>query len=141
MTGMLSPQADLRPPMRPPWDAYFLTIATAVSARADCRRAQHGAIIVKGHRIVATGYNGSAAGGGSCLAGECPRGLKGPEHAGHERGNHDYSDCISLHAEQNAIAYASRSDTEGAWIYITGPPCDMCSKLIRAAGITKVIHG
>jgi dCMP deaminase len=125
---------------RPSWNEYFLSIAAVVATRADCRRAQCGAVIVKDHRIVSTGYNGSPSGGPSCLAGECPRGLKTlRELPGFAQGNHDYSDCVSLHAEQNAIAYASRFDTHGATLYSTTPPCDMCSKLIKAAGITEVI--
>ena len=123
---------------RPGWDAYFLGIARSVAARADCRRAQHGAVIVNDRRIVSTGYNGSPSGGASCLAGECPRGLI--TKADLPPNTADYSNCIALHAEQNAIAYASRADTFGAVIYITGPPCDMCSKLIAAAGIADVIY-
>lgn len=129
---------------RPSWDAYFLDIARAVSARADCSRAQHGAVIVKDRRIVATGYNGSPAGGPSCLAGDCPRGrLSRKEEPGVSLGgvgSNDYSNCIALHAEQNAIAYAARNDTEGATLYITGKPCDMCSKLIAAAGIARIVR-
>lgn len=120
---------------RPGWDAYFLAIAASVSARADCTRAQHGAVIVKDRRIVSTGYNGSPAGGASCLAGECPRGRLSKDEL---PSNHaDYSNCIALHAEQNAIAYTRE---HGDTIYITGEPCDMCSKLIKAAGIERVVH-
>lgn len=128
---------------RPPWDSYFLDIARAVAARGDCRRAQHGAVIVKDRRIVSTGYNGSHPGGPSCLAGQCPRGLLSREQEPGVSlggaGSNDYSNCVALHAEQNAIAYAARRDTEGAVIYITGQPCDMCSKLIAAAGITTTV--
>jgi dCMP deaminase len=117
---------------RPDWDTYFLGIARAVAARGDCLRVQHGAVVVKDHRIVATGYNGSPPGGPSCLAGECPRAASDTPH------NYpDYSNCIALHAEQNAIAYAG-THSRGAEIYITGPPCDMCMKLIKAAGILNV---
>lgn len=133
---------------RPAWDAYFLDIARAVAARADCRRARFGAVIVDTHhRIVATGYNGSPPGGKSCLAGECPRGLKTHEELpGHDSGNHDYSDCISLHAECNAVANSSAERCRGATIYIGRldgdplPPCDMCSKMIQAAGIARVVY-
>lgn len=124
-------------PERPDWDDYFLRIAGAVAARADCRRAQHAAVIVKGRRIVSTGYNGSPAGGASCLAGECPRGLL--SKADLPPNSADYSNCIALHAEQNAIAYAAHAETDNATIYITGQPCDMCSKLIAAAGIRRVV--
>jgi dCMP deaminase len=132
---------------RPSWDAYFLGIAEAVAARADCRRARFGSVIVDVHkRIVATGYNGAPPGGKSCLAGECPRGLKTYEETpGHHQGNHDYSDCISLHSEANAIANADHSRCRGGTIYIARlpgeplPPCDMCGKLILAAGIARVV--
>lgn len=122
---------------RPSWDDYFEVIARSVAARADCRRAQHGAVIVDTqHRIVSTGYNGSAPGGPSCLEGACTRGLLTSEELAH---NHaDYTNCISLHAEQNAIAFADHRDTVGATIYITGKPCDGCAKLIAAAGIARV---
>jgi dCMP deaminase len=125
---------------RPDWDTYFLNIAEAVATRADCRRAQHGAVIVKNNRIISTGYNGSPPGGKSCLAGECPRGLLSQEQLAHLSA--DYTNCIALHAETNAVAFASGADTAGATIYIAGghAPCDMCSKLLSAAGITRVVY-
>lgn len=121
---------------RPNWDDYFLSICKVVAARADCRRAKHGCVIVKDHRIVSTGYNGSPSGGASCLAGECPRGLLSDEQC---RSLSSYENCFALHAEQNAIAYADRTDTRGATLYVTGIQCDMCRKLSRAAGITRVV--
>jgi dCMP deaminase len=121
------------------WDDYFSAVCKVIASRADCRRAQVGAVIVKDHRIVATGYNGSPAGGASCVDGECPRGLLSEEELASL--TPDYSNCIALHSEMNAIAYASRSETEGATIYLSMDPCDMCNKLIRAAGITRVVVG
>jgi dCMP deaminase len=130
---------------RPSWDDYFMGIALAVSARGDCRRRQIGAVIVdEERRIVSTGYNGAPPGEGSCLAGDCPRGMSNVPRF--TQGNQNHSDCISLHAEQNAIAWADRSRTRGATIYLAQldgqpvPPCDMCGKLIRAAGITRVVY-
>lgn len=124
---------------RPDWDQYFLTIAAAVAIRADCKRSRHGAVIVKDNRIVSTGYNGSAPGEPSCLGGFCPRGNKSYDEKASL--NADYSDCISLHAEQNAIVYADRDKTQGATIYIAGgkDACDMCKKLIKAAGIERTV--
>ena len=126
---------------RPDWTDYFLGIAFAVSARADCRRQQFGCVIVNQNRIVATGYNGAPSGKGSCLAGDCPRGLLDKKaHPGFMAGNQDFSNCIALHCEQNAITYASREETMGSTVYIWDlPPCDMCKKLLTAAGVHRVV--
>lgn len=135
------PTCDLEPrckeaTRRPDWTIYFLGIARAVAARADCSRAQHGAVIVKDHRIVSTGYNGAPSGSEkSCLGGDCPRAHTNVKHL-----SPDYSNCIAIHAEANAIVYAKKSDMEGATIFITGAPCDGCEKLIAAAGIKEIVH-
>lgn len=126
----------VRTRLRPDWDEYFLEICKTIALRADCRRAQHGCVIVNSNRIVATGYNGGPSGGPSCLAGECPRGLLSNDEC---RSLSSYENCIALHAEQNAIAYSSRRNTVGATLYVTGPQCDMCRKLAMAAGIKRVV--
>ena len=129
---------------RPSWQDYFLNIAEAVSLRADCSRRRVGAVVVKDNRIVASGYNGGAAGGPSCLAGKCPRGRKSREELpGFMDGNHDYDSeanfCIAIHAEVNALLYASRSDVEGAILYVTCEPCLTCWKIVSNSGIAEVV--
>lgn len=123
---------------RPDWTSYFLRIATEVASRSDCRRAQVGAVIVDGrNRIVSTGYVGTASGQPGCLDGACPRGqLSYSECA---MGS-VYDNCISFHAEVNALLYSDRSRHEGGTIYVTREPCDWCWKLIRAAGLFYVVY-
>jgi dCMP deaminase len=123
---------------RPNWDDYYLAIAKAVSARGDCVRAQHGAIVVKDHKIVSTGYNGTPSGDDrSCgSTGQCPRALD--PTAKHAEGNYDL--CWATHAESNALLRASWNDLSGSTIYITGKPCPGCSKLINSAGIERIVH-
>jgi deoxycytidylate deaminase len=122
---------------RPDWDSYYLGIAKAVSARGDCVRAQHGAVVVKEHKIISTGYNGTPAGDTrSCgSTGQCPRALDGSSQ--HFKG--DYDLCWSTHAESNALLRADWNDLQEASIYITGQPCSGCSKLIASSGIIKVV--
>jgi dCMP deaminase len=146
---------------RPDWTDYFLDIAVAVAKRANCTRRRCGAVIVKDHRIVATGYNGAAAGLPGCLEDACPRGLHyragfrvGGSNAlckcGHiwpcpdaAAAGSSYDTgagtCIAIHAEQNAIIYADWEKCQGATIYVTGEPCDGCRRMIRGAGIKHVI--
>lgn len=133
--------------MRPDWDAYFIGIAGAVAARADCQRAKIGAVIVDSQRrIVSTGYNGTPPGLPlSCLGGDCPRAFLSPEEQAHSSGG--YENCINLHAEQNAVAHA-KTDLNGCRIYIVRllsglslprgvlvDACPMCEKLCWAAGL------
>lgn len=176
--------------MRPDWDTYFLGIAKAVAARADCTRRRIGAVIVDAdHRIISAGYNGAPPGKPGCLSeGACPRGrhFYAPEytdgwctfqgddrliHIHPECGTHDNThtgvdvpvcacgaewpcpqavahgssydtgsgSCIAVHAEANALLFA-RSSVKGCVMYVTDVPCDGCSRLLEASGITKSVY-
>jgi dCMP deaminase len=123
--------------MRPGVDAYYLGIAEAVGARAECVRRKVGAVIVKDHTIVATGYNGAPPGWPSCLSGACPR-AKSRATPGT---GYAASGCAAIHAEVNAIIRAGRDRCIGATLYVTSDPCDLCTPLIAAAGIDlSLIH-
>lgn len=127
---------------RPSWDEYFLGIASAVAARADCTRRQAGTVIVRDHRIVSTGYNGAPPGMPGCLtAGACPRGrLSTDELAAYTSYDTGPGACIASHSEANAIIYAGRDDCLGSTLYtVPGKPCDGCFRLILAAGIVRAI--
>ncbi len=125
--------------MRPSKDEYYLNIAEAVMARSTCLRRQYGSVIVKNDEIIATGYNGSPRGEVNCCdVGYCWRQKNNIPHG--ER----YESCKSVHSEANAIISASRQEMQGAVLYLAGSepnaePCDMCRRLIKNAGIVRVI--
>lgn len=153
---------------RATWDDYFLGITRAVAVRADCTRRAVGAVIVDtDHRIIGTGYNGSPPGGPSCLKGECPRGQHFAACAGDSKCLHkpgfcnprcacgntwpcpesvapgsSYDtgpgQCEAVHAEANALLF-SRTSVKGAALYCTDEPCGGCMRLIKGAGIIRVI--
>jgi dCMP deaminase len=52
-----------------------------------------------------------------------------------------YELCVSVHAEANAIIQAARGGAaiNGATLYVNGTPCKMCWRLIKNAGIDKVV--
>lgn len=115
------------------WDSYFLDLAHTVATRATCSRRQVGAVVVKDRRIVSSGYNGGPSGYPHCLDGACPRAASdAPSGA-------DYERCIAIHAEANALLFASPEQRDGATLYCTFFPCFGCAKLIANAGIAEVV--
>ena len=121
------------------WDKRFIDMAEVVGSWSSCYQENRhvGAVIVKDKHVLATGYNGAPAGVKSCKdKGECLRKkLNIPSGTRHEL-------CFAVHAEQNAIAQASRFgiSVEGATIYVTHQPCTICTKMIINSGIKKVIY-
>ncbi|WP_222932693.1 deoxycytidylate deaminase [Nocardia yunnanensis] len=121
---------------RPSWDEYFLQIARTASIRSSCERSKVGAVVVRDRRIRSTGYNDSPAGTPGCES--CPRRTSGCEPgSSYDTGP---GACHAIHAEGNALIHADREDLVDATLYITRAPCGGCSKLIQAAGITRVVY-
>lgn len=123
---------------RPDWKVYYMSIAMAVRARADCTGNRVGAILVQNDRIIATGYNGTPHDMPNCSAGGCHR----CAHRGAYESGKDYDLCICVHAEQNALLSAARFGiaTEGAVLYSTMQPCFGCTKEIIQAKIRGVYY-
>jgi dCMP deaminase len=120
---------------RPDLDEYFLKIAAVVAERSTCRRHHVGAVAVKNKHILATGYNGAAAGVKDCLELGCLRDeLNIPSGERHEI-------CRGIHAEQNVIIQASLHGVslEGSTIYCTHTPCILCAKMLANAKIERFV--
>lgn len=114
--------------MRPGWDEYFMEVARTVASRATCPRASVGAVLVRGHRILTTGYNGAPRGVAHCSEIGCEM------VSGH---------CVrSTHAEANAVVQGALHGVslEGATAYCTHQPCVNCAKLLISAGIVRIVY-
>ena len=125
-------------------DEYYLGIALAVAKKSTCLKKQYGAVIVKNDTILSTGYNGNCRGEPHCI--KCSKIDCNKDEA-------EYSTCKSVHAEMNAIISASRNEMLGADLYLAGfdvktgePieceawPCEICLRLIKNAGINRIIN-
>lgn len=144
--GVVSEDKPKCPKERVSFDEYFLNIAEVVGTRATCVRRQYGAVITKGNKIISTGYNGSPRNSENCIdIGSCIR-----EEKNIPKGS-NYELCKSVHAEQNAIIQGNPESMEGATIYIVGKevsdgsyangaPCLICNRMIKNAGIRRVVH-
>ncbi len=120
---------------RPSIDEYFLKVASVVAERSTCRRHHVGAVAVRDKHILATGYNGAAAGLKDCLELGCLRDEQDiPSGTRHEI-------CRAIHAEQNVIIQASLHGVslEGCTIYCTHTPCILCAKMLVNARIKRYV--
>lgn len=118
---------------KPSFDEIYMELAENLAKRSHCVKAQVGAVLTKDTRIVSLGYNGPPAGTHNCdlewPKEGCPRDSKG-------------SCSLALHAEQNAILYASKNNVvmEGCTLYVTLSPCISCARVIYTMGIKKVYY-
>jgi dCMP deaminase len=118
---------------KPSFDEIYMDLASKLAKRSHCVRAQVGAVLTKDTRIVSLGYNGPPAGTHNCDVEwpeeGCARDSKG-------------SCSLALHAEQNAILYATKNNVsmEGATLYVTLSPCIACARVIFTIGIKKVFY-
>jgi dCMP deaminase len=121
---------------RPSWDQYFMDITRVVATRSTCMRRQVGAVIVKGKRLLTSGYNGAPQGLPHCSEVGCLR----TERAVPSGERHEL--CRGTHAEQNAIVQAALYGVaiDGATLYCTHQPCSGCTKMIINAGIERIVY-
>lgn len=114
---------------RPTWDDYFMSIAKIVATRSTCDRLRAGAVLVKGGRIISTGYNGAPPGMPHCDG-----------EAGHKM---EEGHCIrTVHAEENCILQAAALggvSTSGSTLYTTYSPCYHCFKKLVVGGVKRII--
>jgi dCMP deaminase len=143
--------------MRPTKDRWAIQLATVTAQRATCCRRQVGAVLLntRGH-VLATGYNGTAAGQPHCN--EAVEILDGIErdivHFKDVRRTHleyphacpgyqspsgtNLDGCQAIHAEQNALlqcrdVYAIHT------CYVTTSPCMTCVKLLLNTTCERIV--
>lgn len=121
------------------WDKRFVDLSKTIAEWSSCYKEnrQVGAVIVRDHRILTTGYNGAPAGITSCKErGECLRNKLGIASGTH------HEVCYAIHAEQNAIIQAAKIGVsiQDATLYCTHQPCAICAKMIVNAGIARVVY-
>ncbi|EDK40888.2 hypothetical protein PGUG_04986 [Meyerozyma guilliermondii ATCC 6260] len=126
--------------LRPSWDSYFMRLADLAALRSNCMKRRVGCVVVRGNRVIATGYNGTPRNLPNCNEGGCPR-----CNMGHGSGA-ELSTCLCLHAEENALLEAGRDrisrshpDERGV-LYCNTCPCLTCSIKIVQSGIKEVVY-
>ena len=125
---------------RPSWDEYFMLQAELAKLRSNCMTRQVGAVIVRDHRQLATGYNGTPPGIKNCYEGGCKRCQLRME--GKIESGEGLDRCLCNHAEANAIMHCAilgiEAGVKGAVLYTTFVPCLECTKMAITIGIKEV---
>ena len=113
-------------------DRNYLDLAFKIALTSDCRQ-KHGAVLVKGGRVIGFGVNKTR---------------NSPEYVVSDTGPDVRGTIFSVHAEidalsrvQNAkgsILYIARCSRMGCPAY--SRPCDACTKVLIRAGIKAVVY-
>lgn len=117
-------------------DRKWMQVANyAAGIFSTCAKRQYFAIVVGlNGRVVGTGYNGGPSGMRHCTDGGCPRFAEGSPSGS------SYDNCISIHAEENALLWSDRTDRESSTLVINGTPCWGCAKKIAGSGVARLIY-
>jgi dCMP deaminase len=136
--------------MRPSRDEVYMEVAQRIARRGTCDRKQVGAVVTRAGRCVCWGYNGAPPGLPHCeenihgWKGQGPSVAAGiiPSLGWYDEMLSHHGCRNATHAEANALAFAARQgiSTESCTLYVTVAPCDVCARLLIAAGIVRVCY-
>ncbi len=130
--------------MRPDHDTYFTRMAALVATRATCLRRAVGAVLVNSRRhVIATGYNGVAAGRPHCnhrvpYDWFKPVGYPHACQGATAPSGQKLDECEAIHAEQNALLQC-RDVFDIDTCYVTVSPCIHCTKLLLNTSCRRIV--
>jgi dCMP deaminase len=127
--------------MRPSRDEWALKLALLTAQRTTCRRRAVGCVLLnaRGH-VLATGYNGVAAGLPHCNHYD-PFFETGFPHAcsgANSPSGTNLDGCQAIHAEQNALLQC-RDMYAIHTCYVTASPCMTCVKLLLNTSCERIV--
>lgn len=106
------------------WDIRFINLAKEVATWSKDPSTKVGAVLTNGKQLVSVGFNGA------------------PPNIPDDYALRDRETKLSctIHAEHNAMEFASKESLAGHTLYLTHPPCDRCASLIVKKGILRVVY-
>ena len=136
--------------MRPSRDEWAMKLALLTAQRATCCRRQVGCVLLnaRGH-VLATGYNGVAAGQPHCNEKTWEAEWTGFDMVSVEDFHHacagatapsgtNLDGCQAIHAEQNALLQC-RDIYQIHTAYVTASPCVTCTKLLLNTSCERIV--
>lgn len=134
--------------MKQKWVNAYMQVAETFSKLSYAKRLKVGAVVVKEHRIISIGYNGTPEGWDNNCENTVWSAFD-PKESGWnycENKKEWYKNVTKeevIHAEANAITKLARAGEggDGASLFSTHAPCIHCAKLIQGTGIKTVYYG
>lgn len=132
---------------RPTKDSVFMAVAYAMATRSTCLRRAVGCVLVnaRGH-VLATGYNGVAAGTPHCNQPALDVALCNSDDVfpytclgAFAASGSALDTCEAIHAEQNALLQC-RDVFDIDTCYTTTFPCVTCAKLLLNTGCRRIVY-
>ena len=119
--------------MKLKWIDAYMDTAERFAQLSSATRLKVGSVIVKDHRIISIGYNGTPAGWDNACE------YTVDDAKGYDTGK---TKPEVIHAEANAVTKLARDGEsgKGAVLFCTHAPCIDCAKLIFGSGISKVFY-
>lgn len=113
---------------------YMQMCYSSATIFSTCGKKKYSALLVDeyGH-IVGFGYNGGPRNSVHCEDGGCPRFVEMSPSGS------NYDNCIAVHAEANAFLHSDYS-ARPVKLYVNGPPCLTCAKLIVNSTVKDVYY-
>ena len=127
------------------WLDTWMGMAERMALRSRCERRQIGAVIVSDDNAYSVvGYNGPPRGlvllqddrlvSAVGCSNWCARGRESSSVVARP----NYDNCVTIHAEANALIRSVYSRIQGGTLYVTSAPCWDCGKLIANSGVARV---
>jgi dCMP deaminase len=128
--------------VRPTRDEWAMALAMVTAKRATCLRRQVGCVLLnaRGH-VMATGYNGVAAGQPHCNEKKVYHEVVTYSHAclgATAPSGQGLDACQAIHAEQNALLQCTDPWSIDA-CYVTASPCVTCVKLLMNTSCQRIV--
>lgn len=127
--------------MRPSRDEWAMKLAIVTSEQSTCARRAVGCVLLnaRGH-VIATGYNGVAAGQLHCNEVDQfhPTGYPNACSAARAPSGTNLDGCQAIHAEQNALLQC-RDIYSIDTCYVTASPCMTCVKLLLNTSCRRIV--
>lgn len=117
---------------RPTVDEYFILMAMLVASRSTCARRRVGCVLVNSNKhVLATGYNGIAAGLPHCIDVPCAGAKLAPGTG--------LNVCEAIHAEENALIQCREPDFVHT-LYTSASPCVYCVRKLLNTPCFRIVY-